>query len=137
MPPVQDGQLMQGRRRTVVVALLQGRYTVLRQRATFWQFFLFSFLLPLVTLRKKMTGKGLPAVRKELFALGGGSLRPPLFQVFFSFFSFCNLLGVSCTCFSNHPFAYTEIYIYSARVSSRVEIKFQSNSFFSLKFEFV
>jgi len=89
-----------------------------------------------VTLGKKMTGKGLPVVRKELFALGGGGLRPPSSRFFFSFLSFCNLLGVSCASFSNHPFAYTEIYIYSARVASRIETKFQSNSFFYLKFEF-
>ena len=83
-----------------------------------------------------MTGKGLPVMRKELFALGGGGLRPPSSRFFLSFLSFCNLLGVSCASFSNHPFAYTEIYIYSVRVSSRIETKFQSNSFFYLKFEF-
>lgn len=48
---------------------------------------MFKFLLPLVTLGKKMTGNGLLAVRKELFALGGGDLMLRKMAFLFVFYS--------------------------------------------------
>jgi hypothetical protein len=75
---------------------------------------LFSFLLPLMNLGKKMTGKGFNREERAFCFRRGRPQAPPLPGFFF--LSFCNLLKVCYTSFSSPPFAYTEIDIYSARV---------------------
>ncbi|KAJ6989392.1 hypothetical protein NC653_022086 [Populus alba x Populus x berolinensis] len=81
--------------------------------------------------RERVTG----CEERAFYFLQGATLGSSRF-FFLSFLSFCNLLGVSCASFSPPLFTYIEIYIYSARVSLRVETKFQSNSFSFFKFEF-